>query len=49
MKTVTQIIDEVREQMCNEYCKYTAVAVQLLDESTEEMDKICGDCPLNRL
>ena len=48
METVTKIIDEVREDMCTNYCKYADDATSLLDDQ-EALDAICGKCPLNRL
>lgn len=50
MKTATQIIEEVREDMCNNYCKHIE---QMKDKPTMELDefcaKYCEKCPLNRL
>ena len=48
-KTVTQIINEVKEQMCDHYCRYR----DLWNENTtgEELwvSEICHKCPLERL
>lgn len=48
-ETITQIIEKVVEEMCNDYCKWP-------DQYEEEMEgcelsesSICRDCPLNRL
>ena len=49
MKTVTKIIDEVREEMCMHYCKYSEKANELLDGDQEKLEELCGECPLNRL
>jgi hypothetical protein len=41
---VQEIIDEVREEMCDDYCKYSA--------ETDTDDGTCGhydDCPLHKL
>lgn len=46
-KTVTGIIEEVCEEMCNNYCKYTDMAYDHLDQ--DEIFEKCEDCPLNRL
>ena len=47
--TVTDIIGEVIEEICNKYCKYP----ELWDEEEEGMElcdsEICRNCPLNRL
>lgn len=48
MKTVTQIIDEVRETMCIFYCRYTNQSLEAIDNQ-EELDKLCENCPLNKL
>lgn len=42
--TVTEIIDQVKDEICNDYCRYTK-------ECTEQLEKE-GDtrtCPLDRL
>ena len=48
-KSVTDMIEEVREKMCNEYCKYP----DTWDAEKEGMElseiEICDECPLNRL
>lgn len=46
--SVTEIIDEVRERMCNEYCKYP---YEWDEEKQGELSEseICASCPLNRL
>lgn len=47
-KTVSEIIDEVRLEICDNYCKYMDSVVS--DEDYEEVIlKHCDDCPLNRL
>ena len=49
MESVTQIIEEVVEEMCNHYCKWPG----LWDEKKEGMELCesdhCKECPLNRL
>lgn len=55
IKPVTQIIDEVREQMCNDYCRYLheGRAFLSVEDKTylEENGSLphCDECPLNRL
>lgn len=47
-KSITEILYEVTEEICNHYCKYP----DIWDEETQgelcESD-ICSNCPLNRL
>ena len=47
-KSVTEIIDEVRERMCKKNCKYPD---EWDDETQGELSEseICASCPLNRL
>ena len=46
-KTATQIIEEVRDEMCNKYCKYPDL---WNDENGELCDsEECQNCPLNKL
>ena len=44
-KTVAEIIEEVKEQMCDDYCRYPR------EQSEAEMaiNDICENCPMNRL
>lgn len=46
-RTVTEIIDDVKAEICDSYCKYA-------DGVTEEdydlvLEKYCTNCPLNKL
>lgn len=43
METVTDIIEEVKTEICDNYCKY----VDQLSE--EELNEKCSNCPLSRL
>lgn len=49
METVSNIIEEVKTQICNDYCRYP----NEFDEEEEGCElsesEICGNCPLNRL
>lgn len=46
-KSVTDIIEEVKGQICDRYCKYPS---QYTSEEWEEVfEEICSDCPLDRL
>lgn len=49
-KTVSQQIEEVKEQMCNNYCKYPNEYDKDMHDGVELCDSgICENCPLNRL
>lgn len=39
-QTVADIIEEVKKDICDNYCKYS---------SEEDIEEKCPDCPLNRL
>lgn len=47
--SLTEILEEVRESMCNDYCRYP----REWDEEAEGVElcesDICANCPLNRL
>ena len=47
--SVTEIIEEVKEQMCNDFCRYP----REWDEEKEGCElcesEVCTTCPLNRL
>ena len=46
--TISEIVEEVKEQICDQYCKYRETA----DKHEIGFDALiekCGDCPLNRL
>lgn len=47
--TVQEIIEEVKNDMCRNYCKYT----DTWDEEAEGCElpesEICANCPLNKL
>lgn len=49
-KTVSQIIEEVKSEICDKYCRYqTIYYADDEDELTEMMEKVCANCPLDRL
>lgn len=49
-KTVSQIIEEVKNEICDKYCRYQTIYDEDdEDELTEMMEKICFNCPLDRL
>ena len=41
---ITQILEEIAAQICDEYCKYPSQIA-----SQEELDRICESCPLERI
>lgn len=49
---MTNIIEEVSAEICDNYCKYPAI-YDTREDSDEEHDKmlkeVCDSCPLNRL
>lgn len=50
-KSKDEVLHEVKEWMCDDYCKYPAeYAMQFEDpEDAHEamLDEICSECPLN--
>ena len=48
-KTISQMLSEIIDQMCNNYCKYP----DLWDEEAEGIELMdsehCRNCPLNRI
>ena len=44
IQTIPQIIEEVKIEICDNYCKYPN---EIKDD--EELYDICGECPLGRL
>lgn len=50
--SVTELIEKVKEDMCNGYCKYSNAPIpegKTEDWLYEDEDSPCNDCPLNRL
>lgn len=49
MKTISEQIEEIKEDICNKYCKYP----DTWDEEKEGCElcesDVCKNCPLNRL
>lgn len=49
MKSISQMLEEVKGDMCNKYCKYP----DTWDEEKEGCELIdsdvCDNCPLNKL
>lgn len=51
-RTVTEIIDDVKAEICNNYCKYSDINYtrEYSDEEYDKMiEEVRGICPLNRL
>ena len=44
-KTVTDILEEVKQEICDEYCIYT----KMIPNFNQECKDICDRCPLNKL
>jgi hypothetical protein len=50
VQTVVQIMDEVSQKMCDEYCKYPAEWDPDEHDGQELFEsEICANCPLMRL
>lgn len=49
-KTVSQIIEEVKMEICDNYCRYSTIYnTDNEDEYDEMIGKRCSNCPLDRL
>lgn len=44
-KTVTSILEEIKKEMCDEYCVYA----KLTPNFQKETEEACNRCPLNKL
>lgn len=44
-KTVTDILEEVKQEMCDDYCIY----IRMIPNFNQECKGICDRCPLNKL
>lgn len=45
--SIMEQIEEIKEEMCDNYCRYTAMSCD--DVSAEQMESYCKSCPLTRL
>ena len=45
-KSITEIIEETKEVMCDQYCKY---ADTWKNNESDEWPEECNNCPLNNL
>ena len=43
-KSVSEIIEDIKTEICNDYCKYGRIPIQY-----GTMPEECYSCPLNRL
>ena len=46
-KTITDILEEIKQEMCDEYCKYPTLVDDREDLFAD--DSPCMKCPLTRL
>lgn len=53
MNKVTDILQEVKDAICNDYCKYPEKCLAEIKDPDEAeqycLDHYCADCPLGRL
>lgn len=47
LKTITDILEEVKQEMCDDYCKYPTLVNNREDLFAD--DSPCMGCPLTRL
>jgi hypothetical protein len=51
--TVTQQLEKIKEDICDNYCKYPEKYLEEIknpDEAMTEMyERVCENCPLNKL
>ena len=51
-QTISEIIEEVKCEICDNYCKYPKIAYELykdIDEAETELEMTCKSCPLERM
>lgn len=48
-KSVSQIIEEVKMEICDNYCRYTEIYDSNDDDYDAMMEERCVNCPLSRL
>ena len=49
MKTITEQMQKITEDICDNYCKYPLLEKYKGDEGQQNMfDEICEKCPLNQ-
>ena len=45
VKTISEILEEVKTQICDDYCRYP----REIEDYDELLDGICSSCPFERL
>ena len=52
-KTVTELLTEIEDEICNDYCKFPDIAREEVKDANAAEDllytKYCKGCPLNKL
>ena len=52
-KTVTEILEEIEKEICDNYCKYPDVCMEEVKDPDEAEDMLydtyCVKCPFNRI
>ena len=48
-KSVSDIIEEVKEEICQDYCKYPLIWDEEKEGKELTESDVCTSCPLNRL
>ena len=50
-KTVTEILGDIEQEICDSYCKYPEICRKEQPERAEDLlfEKYCASCPLNKL
>ena len=49
METVTQIFEEIKDAMCNDFCRYPREWNEEKEGCELCESSVCSACPLNRL
>lgn len=51
IKTITETVEKVKEEICDNYCKYPLLCGQHPEEEefAEWLNKVCQECPMNKL
>ena len=49
--SITEIIEEIKTAMCNDYCRFPREREWVEEEEGQELceNDVCAACPLNRL
>lgn len=50
-KTVTEILGDIEQEICDNYCKYPEICMKEQPERAEDLlfEKYCANCQLNKL